>query len=338
MHHSLDEIIQTLKQKETQLQSSLSNFLHNRSLQNSQNFQENLVIPLQKKILREKIAGVDSGFVDFNFSHLQVIAVRTTSAIYSFNEKLQEYSYYPHYYSQPLLFYSEKTVDSNDLTLNKNLIRLREEIQTAIETIEKHKPQYLYLDGSIVPQYSEKPAQNSKLKKEYEDLVLLFETLYLTAEKNNCLLIGCVEDSRGTRFTELLAKEINKDISLYDTQFLHYFLQPGERTSLFSYTPEKHPILMDFDEKYRNSIYVFYLKAGLDKPLRIEFLKKESAKEIAEITYTLSSIHRTYSYPSVLIEADLRSRLKPKEIDFIFNSIINRVGKGILMRRERRPF
>ncbi len=337
--HNLEEIISVLKEKEKNLQKTMQDFSKYRNLKNLDSFPEKkLVFPVQKEELRGKIAGVDSGFVDFNFSHLQLIAVRAIAAIHTFDKALSSYSYYPNYYIKPKLFYTEKTIDNNDLTLNKNLVRLKEEISTAIKVVESFSPSFLLLDGSIIPQYSEKPSQNSKLKKEYEELIHLFETLYSLSEKNNTLLVGCVEDSRGTRFTDILSKEINKPISLYDSQFLNYFLNPGERTSYFNYTPEKHPVLDDFDEKYQKSIFVFYLKSGLDKPLRLEFLKPDKVNKIASTILSLSSIHRIYSYPSVLIEADLRARLKPKEVDFIFKSVVNRVGANILLRRARRPF
>ena len=196
------------------------------------------------------------------------------------------------------------------------------------------------------------------MHKFYRGVIDEFQNLYSVAEKNNCCLIGCVEDSRGSRIREILQKEVlpKTDIlkpefldDMLDSLLLDSILDLGERSFAFPYTSgvKEHPILMDYDDKWANNIYAFYIKAAeLDRPLRVEFLKdrnenlQEKTNEVASVVYSLSSMHREYAYPSVLIEADLRARLRPEEIDTVYNKIMDRlsVNTRLTMRRSNRPF
>ena len=236
-------------------------------------------------------------------------------------------------------------------------MRLQQEVQTAKAVIEKYNPKYCFLDGSIVPQYQDKPRKDSRVNPLYHNILGEFQSLYEAAEKNSCKLVACVEDSRGSRFRGILQEEVlqkenlvepAKLDNLFDSSLLDYMLNIKERTAAFHYTKDinKHPILMDYNEKWSKSIYGFYIKPSLyDRPLRVEFIYRgnsltEYSAEIAAITLALSSLHREYAYPSILIEADMHARLKPEEIDVVFDKIMDKLGKNIKlkMRRDNRPF
>ncbi|MEM4261883.1 MAG: hypothetical protein QXI10_02880, partial [Candidatus Diapherotrites archaeon] len=64
------------------------------------------------------------------------------------------------------------------------------------------------------------------------------------------------------------------------------------------------------------------------------------ANEVASVVFALSSLHREYAYPSVLIDADLHARLSPQEIELVFNKIFDKLGGSsrLRLRRENRPF
>jgi hypothetical protein len=180
--------------------------------------------------------------------------------------------------------------------------------------------------------------------------------LYKTAEKNDCTLIACVEDSRGNRFRSILQEEVlakqgvqSKELDdCYDSIILDYLLKEGERSMAFKYSPEieKHPILMDFEKGFAEQVHAFYLKpAEFDRPLRVEFLHagkdfEKRIEEISGIVFALSCMHREYAFPSILIEADLHARLKPEEIEIVYQKILDKLGKNInlKMRRSNRPF
>ncbi|MCX6803381.1 MAG: DNA double-strand break repair nuclease NurA [Candidatus Diapherotrites archaeon] len=233
----------------------------------------------------------------------------------------------------------------------------------------------MFIDGSIVPQYQDKPRGDSELNSDYHSIITLFARLYKVAEQNFTTLVACVEDSRGTRFRQILQDDIlSKDSSStpssqnslnqknlsskiqlsasilnssFDASILDYYLRQGERTFAFSYTnsPSSHAILKDYSPEWAKSVFVFYLKATeFDRPLRVEFLckdknnLKECANRIASIVYSLSSLHREYSFPSILIEADLRAGLSEQEINVVYERLIDKLGSKIRMRRNNRPF
>jgi hypothetical protein len=241
-------------------------------------------------------------------------------------------------------------LEKHDSESNLSLKRLQEELKINLEAIEKLKQEgekidFIFLDGSILPQYIHKPREETKIREEYKATIELYKELYEKTLEAGINLVGAVEDSKGTRFLDLLAKEIEVPGGLTDSGVLNFLLRRGERTSFFRYADDfrQHPILKEFPEELGNNVFVFYMKASeFDRPLRLEFLSKNPKKEIekiAEAGYFLSSHSKEYSYPSVLIEADLKARLKPNEVDYIYRQIRDRVPWwGIERRRECRLF
>jgi hypothetical protein len=79
-------------------------------------------------------------------------------------------------------------------------------------------------------------------------------------------------------------------------------------------------------------IYFFYMRPlGDDTPIRVEFLTKEFDR-VATIVQSLSKISRSYAYPAVLIEADLRAALNPIEMEKLDKLNLRP------LRRNSRPF
>jgi len=319
--------------------------------------EERLLYDVKKSGLDFSVGGVDSGFVDKKLPSLDLVLVRSVGVLFVYeNNLIKEARYIPGYYQFPLPHLTNHALELDEFNCSKSLIRLKEEVNSAKHLIRSFKPKYLFLDGSIIPQYQDKPRKDSSINDLYHSIIREFQDLYEEAEKNNVILIGCVEDSRGSRFRSILQEEIlphknaippEKLDFLFDSALLDHLLAVGERTFAFSYTKNisQHPILNDFDKKWSERIYSFYLKPSLyDRPLRVEFIKsgelKQQVDHIASVVYALSCLHREYAYPSILIEADLRARLKPEEIDIVYNKILDKIGKNIKMklRRDSRPF
>src|SRR3989338_4833062 len=319
--------------------------------------EESLAYPVNLKEFSGRIAGIDSGFIGQNFSSMDLILVRAMAAIFNYvNGSLAKADYFPNFFKFPDPIILTDSLERDEFNCSKSLHRLREEVSLSRKVIEKFKPEFLFIDGSIVPQHADKPRSDSSINKLYGEVLSCFQSLYESAEKNNCELIACVEDSRGTRFSALLQKEILNSLKVdshlldncFDSVLLDYFLEKGERRFCFSYSSkkEKHPILNDMHEKWSEKIHCFYLKPSkYDRPLRVEFLSskeelKEKAERISETVLALSSLNREYAYPSILIEADLRARLKPEEINIVVDNLINKAGRQffIQQRRDKRPF
>jgi len=320
--------------------------------------EEKLIFPVEKAELGGKLAGVDSGFVGKDLLALDLVLIRAVGAMFSYEKgKLGKADYFPCFYSFPEPRISTGSLEVDEFQCSKNIQRLIKEVETAKDLIEKFSPDYCFLDGSIIPQYADKPRKDSAIKSAYHKMLDQFQSLYMAAEKNNCELIACVEDSRGSRFRQILQERLlsnQKFLSdqlegCYDTIILDYLLKLGQRSFAFSYTAstKEHPILMDFDEKWSKSVRAFYLKpVAFDRPLRVEFLHtngdslSDHASKVASIVYAQSCMHREYAYPTILIEADLHARLKPQEIEIVYDKILNKLGKGfkLRLRRDYRPF
>ncbi len=320
--------------------------------------EEKFISPVEKPKLECRIAGVDSGFVGKDLLAIDLVLIRVVGALFQYEKgKVKKADYFPQFYSFPEPRLSSSTLEVDEFQCSKNIQRLIKEVGTAKALIEKHKPDYCFLDGSIIPQYADKPRKDSQIKSAYHDMLEEFQSLYKAAEDNKCELIACVEDSRGSRFRQILQEQLLANQAhlpeqlneCYDAIILDYLLKLGERSFAFSYTTKikEHPILMDFDEKWSKSVRAFYMKpAAFDRPLRVEFLHtngesiSDHASQVASIVYAQSSMHREYAYPAILIEADLHARLTPQEIEIVYDKILNKLGKGfkLRLRRDYRPF
>lgn len=295
------------------------------------------------------IGGVDSGFVAKRLASVDLVLIRSVGVVFDFNNGiLRSAFYYPNFFDFPSPHLSKNALEDDESEQSKSLMRLREEVNTTKKIIEKYNPKYCFIDGSIIPQYQDKPRKDSKISEDYSGIINEFESLYEIAERHGCTLISTVEDSRGSRIVGILKEEFGKDLDgVYDTAFLDYFLKKGERTGSFNYTKsiKQHPVLQDFSSSWSENLYGFYVKpSDFDRPLRVEFISKgnveEKANEIASVAYALSSLHKEYAYPSVLIEADFHAKLRPDEIEIVYNKIMDKLGASVKlkMRRDNRPF
>jgi len=313
---------------------------------------EKMIEPVKEISFTGSAAGVDSGFAGKDFLSLDLVLIRAKGVVFDYkNGKLQNAEYWPNYFSFPEPVISNRALQKEDISTHKSLQRLVKEIEAAQTLIEKFKPDYCFLDGSIIPQHADKPRQNSKMIPFYKEVIKKFESLYLASFENNCTLIGCVEDSRGTRFKSLVEKNFSEKLGnlndCFDTAVLDSLLEEGQRSFSFSYAEKTsgHPVLNDFTPRLAELVRAFYVKpCALDRPLRVEFLLKGEGRkkidEIASVVNALSRMHREYAYPSVLIEADLRAKLHGDEIKIICDKIFDKIGgtSRIELRRGKRPF
>ncbi|MDO8624864.1 MAG: DNA double-strand break repair nuclease NurA [Candidatus Diapherotrites archaeon] len=316
-----------------------------------------MVFPCEPAALTGAVVGVDSGFVVKSLHSVDVVLVRAVGVCFLFQGGvLKSAEYEPGFFSFPKPFlFGGAVLDLHELEQSKSLVRLGEEIDLATKMIRAKKPAFCLLDGSLIPQYADKPPKESGLTNAYHRVLSAFATLYRTAQENDCELVGCVEDSRGNRFAGILADSIlpvfgKKPSGLdvvSDSVLLSHVLSPRQRSMAFSYTKNvsKHPILNDL-APWGDKIFACYLRpSALDRPLRIEFLHSQGdfsahVDRVSHVIMALASLHREYAYPSVLIEADLRARLKPEEIDLVFNKITDKLSHNVALqlRRNSRPF
>jgi hypothetical protein len=320
--------------------------------------EKKIISPVEKSPLENlKVAGVDGGMGKQSFHGIDIILLKAVGVVFNFkNGKLQETQYFPSSIPSPIPNIIHDPFSDLEFEMSSNMQRQIIEVETAIDTIIKFKPDILLMDGSIVPHYVQRPEQSSLLFQIYQKMIEAYKKLFLTATENKTILAGVIEDSRGTRLCEILNQklvmipEIREARVLLektkDTNLLAYALNYGERTFAFTYSskPEDHPVLREFGDLAKQ-IYSFYLKtAEFDRPVRVDFL---ASSDVIDIAKKISSIllstcnSSTYGFPSVLIEADLRARLSEREIEEFGLDLKSRLGNlaGMFeLRRKGRPF
>ena len=298
-----------------------------------------------------KVVAVDGGVLAQEFHGFDLFMARAVAVLFSYKDsRLESYAYYPSPLPEAELRVTY-TMDTHEFQRFKSLFRLKKEILTALEACEKFYPNYLLLDGSIIPQISDKPgADEEEPRKLYEEIIAFYERLYTLCETKGIRLVGVIKDSRGRRFIEILEKMlVDREREILhrsnDTSFLNYMLKEDERTASFTYstTEKEHVVLKDL-KAWGSRISVFYAKPVKDdRPVRIEFLSSPhvSADEIASTICALSRINKKYAYPAALIEADLRAAMQPIEIERAYKDLLASAGLRSAMmklRRDSRPF
>lgn len=312
-----------------------------------------------RKFKKISVLGVDGGIVKHSYHGLDLMLRRAVGVKFSYkNESLEKVDYYPD--SNPIPDPRIVLDSFSDFELNScySFERQIMEINTTIEAMKKLKSDMVLLDGSIIPHYVPKP-DNPILKEYYEKMIETYKSLFDFSKDKKIVLAGVIEDSRGTKFCDILNRrvlpsmkpEFSREFKLIlektkDSNLLYYALKKGERTCVFNYSrnPMVHPILREF-EKMSDCFSSFYIKTvEFDRPLRVDFLsfgdEKEKVNKLCSILLQTSG-HAGYGLPAVLIEADQRAKLTEKDMDMFYFDLINKVGNIsslFRMRREMRPF
>lgn len=317
------------------------------------------------------VAGIDGGVISRSLHCADIIITRAVAAIFRFeSENGPHVEYFPDKFPEPIIIVNITPLNRINSEINANLERLKAELEVAIKVQDEYTIDVILLNGSILPQIIDKPfTPNVLLTKKYEEILDLYLKLYEKSMETDTILAGVIEDSRSTRFMQIINRMLPHLIYKYpelkdllnfdyrrvlrlmrDSDFLFRFLDVGERTLAFHYSesPYEHPILRDLREKgWEPPITVFYLKTvEFDVPIRIEYLTSRFdpatlANRLASIIYPLSSYHPEYATPSVIIEADARARLLESDLEIIYDSLVHAMGLTpslLKLRRDRRPF
>jgi len=349
MHRSLAEIVDSIKELEERREVLARKLREEGREVYPDALEKGLIHRVEPVELSCSVAAVDGGLAAQEFHGFDLVLTRAVSVIFEYkNSKKASHTYYPSRIPEADSD-ALTALDSHEFTWHKSLMRLIKEIEVASETVEKHKPSCILLDGSIVPQISDKPSEDSPVRPLYNRLLEGYKKLYSLCEEKECQLIGVIKDSRGKRFIEILEKTLPAGergtlATSHDTSFLHFLLNEGERTFEFHYSSaeREHQVLKDLGE-WGAKIHAFYLKPVKDdRPLRVEFLKtKKDAGEVASLIYSLSRINQKYAYPAILIEADLRAAMDRSEIERACRNLLLRAGRRVSflpLRRDSRPF
>jgi hypothetical protein len=301
-----------------------------------------------------RVVAVDGGIVAQEFHGIDLFLVRACAVAFDYeNGKVKSYNYHPSRLP-PYAIHARHSLQSHEFAWFNGLLRLESELSCAIAAAEKFSPKVLLLDGSIMPQVSDRPARESPAYSAYEDVLDKFKQLYTLSQKQGFWLAGVIKDSRGRHFLDLIASAAGGKLKEFsqvlertnDTVFLYDLLAEGERTPAFKYSSaaSEHVVLRDLGD-WSRKIASFYVKpAPFDRPLRVDFLLNGTAADIpplADLICALSKGNKSYAYPAVLIEADMQAAMNPDEARFFSDALFATLGRGpdlMELRRNSRPF
>lgn len=282
-----------------------------------------------------RVIGIDGGMVKRSYAFFDVLLLRSVGVEFSFvGDRLADITYHPSSYVEPKAVLLEKAED--DLALSSSLLRELEEKHRMLECA-RCEPDILMCHGSLIPHNLQ--IMNADGPDVFKELVDVMKRLFGV---NRSIVCGVVEDSRGRIFGEHVRSKV-PDVDLPrmpDAYILLHILNAGERTICMDYTcdPKMRKLFSSYGIEIEK-VNVFYLKAGkLDIPLRVEFVADENKRE--DIASFLSSVllslvtSSSYSLPSVLIEADMRARIKEDEAGLLLS---NFESLWVKRRRDRRP-
>ena len=316
--------------------------------------------PEPDKLADMKIAGIDGGLARRSFHGFDCVLTRAVAACFSYrNGRVAKVEYIPSKLPgiQPDVV---EALTDIDWAYHSSIFRMKAEISRAIECAEGFRPDLLLMDGSIVPHHADKPSRSSRTYTGFVEMLKLYERLYAECTKKNILLAGVIEDSRGTRFCDMVAAKILSSLKhpaaremqsllsvTRDTNLLYYVLSKGDMSHVFPYSerPSEHPVLREFGSSYGDRLHSFYLKtAQRDRPVRVDFLSDNPEKtgdSIASILLPISGHHSGYGLPAPLIEADNVAKMPETEMENFYMSVLGLTGNlpGMMrLRRDQRPF
>jgi hypothetical protein len=299
-----------------------------------------LAITIGKAEADFSVCAVDGGLLADRFVGSDILVRRAAAVRFCYEKgRLSSVEHYPEKFPASQVDF-RSGLDEHEALVFRSLVRLRGEISLAIETVDKFRPDYLLLDGSLAPLGSDRPGDESTLREEYDSLLASYKKLYEKCGSLNCQLVGVIKDSRGKRLAEILGGLLAVDAP--DAVLVDALLKEGERTSTMAYSqePQKHQVLRGLGG-WGGRIRLFYMKPSAeDMPLRVEFMQSEKKPgEIASALGSLCSISRAFAYPAALIEADMCAALKPLEMESIKRSLFALAGGAARpLRRAERPF
>lgn len=338
MHDKLASAVSHVRELENRLKENALG-LRSSNFTSSEFLEGSMIMEMpEPTAVSGRICAVDSGLLAYSAHGVDIALLRAVAVIFSYSASgLLSCAYHPCKVPEPEIEV-KIALDEHDTLAWRSLIRLKSEITAALDAIEKHSPEAVLLDGSVLPLAKDRPGSDSTLFKEYEELIRLYKKLYSACMEKGMVLAGVIKDSRGMRFMDAVAEQVKEGCN--DSTFLNYLLKERERTSVMPYAAEaqRQPVLKDIGE-FSESMFVCYLKiAKNDQPLRIEFLDfgRDFVKPVSLI-HSLSAISGNYAYPAALTEADLCAAMDERDMERVTRAFSG-FGVSRALRRNSRPF
>ena len=179
------------------------------------------------------------------------------------------------------------------------------ELDVAVKTVKKYRPEYVFLDGSLYVKASRKAIECV----EYSDYIRKFHELLATVKKMGVHLVGVSEDSKSRLLKQYLSTK-------YSVSFPDFFTDP---TILDFIVDEKKYSTIKLSLKKDGTYYTSaYIKLHeLANPLRVDVIGGDDEFDDAvKIIRALSQGSSHYGYPMPLYLAHLDAKINAKHADW----------------------
>ncbi len=306
------------------------------------------------------VAGIDGGIVSEAMTGFDLALYRAVSAVFTGIGKEVKAEYIPHFDPEPQIFFSPSLPSRQEFNRICTLMRLYAEYEVAKLTIERSKVAVIFIDGKVSPLSSDfsKESQSRLIIQAERDVKRIYNELIQVAFDKKVLLCGVVKDSRSREVTKALGSVIPNltksegwDLEfmkmwpyhlgdLQDAVFADTILQQGQRTS---WVELSKPSWMERDDIFLQTTLIKILSS--DEPLRLEVLSETDAdyvdgsKRIALAALNILTNHgMPLALPTVILEADERTKLSSAHLDEIIDQISLTLGIPREQLRKRRHF
>ncbi len=308
-----------------------------------------------------RISGVDGGVVSEAFSGFDVILYRAVGVTFhGIGDRVQA-KYTPNFDPEPKIFLTPSLSSRFEFSRISTLLRLLVEYNVATETIKTENPTILFLDGKVAPlnsDFSDITTRTKALAQIESEVKEAYRDLINVADDNNVLICGVIKDSRSRTLTNELIQQIpqwirdgklkSEDIKgwskilpeMLDQNFTNQILRKGERTAW-----QEIPAPNWLPPKYNAKVLTSLIRPITeDRPIKIEVLltNLENNDNIIDLAMGALSVLSNHglpnAIPTIIIEADDRTRLSQEHLEPVINQISISLGIAKDQLRKRRAF
>ncbi|MFH1403507.1 MAG: DNA double-strand break repair nuclease NurA [Candidatus Altiarchaeota archaeon] len=242
----------------------------------------------------------------------------------------------------------ERDLDLNMIDYDENLkdrvelLREGMEFDVALQCAKKHRPEYVFLDGSLYVKARRQPVKCG----EYMVYRKKFVRLLKYCKDNDIHLIGVSEDSKSKLMLNYLSSRYGITFPDYMTDSTILRILSGNKMArTIQFTPKSR---FEADDRITSTLTATFPTAYIQpteiaNPMRIDAPDWEQDFDYCiRLIATLSKGSKGYGYPIPLYIAHLDARIKSSQTEWTATQIANYVSKkdpllgDAIMRKTRR--
>lgn len=210
------------------------------------------------------------------------------------------------------------------------LLREAMEFDVALKCVKEHRPECLFLDGSLYVKSRRKPIECSEYQVYRKKLTRLLKT----CKSDGVKLVGVSEDSKSKLFANHLGLKYNIKFPKFmtDSSILKMLTEEHDVFQTVDFTPQsRFEADSQMDGSLISSFPTMYLKpTPLSNPLRIDVpdWNHESLSELIALVTHLCQGSRHYGYPLPMYLVHLDAHISERHADWSKNQLVHYIQKN----------